>query len=230
MSGGGFFATIFRFMIFFVNFAFVVLGGVTFAYGLNLHNVAAKSSEVAEPDSTPISLMVFGALVFLVAFFGCCGAFKESSCMLRTYSVLVLILLALQLYLAYRVYEKPEVIKNAFETNLHKMVKEYGHNNATTKLLDEIQSGSLCCGADGPEDYTKEKIPLPLSCCKEHESGNCSMDKAYSHGCVSTLIETFNDNLSILKHVGIFVVAFQALAILISCCLANNIRRAYDVV
>jgi len=225
----GFFATIFRFLIFFVNFAFVVLGGVTFGYGLNLHNVAVKSSEVAEPDATPIALMILGGLVFLVAFFGCCGAFKESSCMLRTYSILVLILLVLQLYLAYRVYEKPDVLKNAFETNLHKMVNDYDHNNSSRKFLDEVQSGSLCCGADGPEDYTKAQISIPKSCCKDPQP-NCDINKAYSHGCVATLIETFNDNLSILKHVGIFVVAFQALAILISCCLANNIRRAYDVV
>ena len=57
---------------------------MTFGYGLNLHNVAVKSSELAEPDATPIALMILGGLVFLVAFFGCCGAFKESSCMLRT--------------------------------------------------------------------------------------------------------------------------------------------------
>jgi len=167
--------------------------------------------------------------VFLVAFFGCCGAFKESSCMLRTYSILVLILLALQLFVAYRVYEKPGVIKDAFETRLHEMVKEYGHNNSSTKFLDEIQSGSLCCGADNADDYTKVSIKIPNSCCKEHEQ-ECTKENAYSQGCVSAVVETFNNNLSILKYVGISVIAFQALAILISCCLANNIRRAYDVV
>merc|ERR1711970_1145606 len=35
-------------------------------------------------------LLVVSALVVLVSFFGCCGAIKESKCMLGTYFVLIL--------------------------------------------------------------------------------------------------------------------------------------------
>lgn len=36
--------------------------------------------------SAPLVLIVVGAVVFIIAFFGCCGAIKESSCMILTVS------------------------------------------------------------------------------------------------------------------------------------------------
>lgn len=35
----------------------------------------------------PILLLVVGSIIFITAFFGCCGAIKESTCMLTTVSI-----------------------------------------------------------------------------------------------------------------------------------------------
>lgn len=37
--------------------------------------------------SAPVVLIVIGAIVFIIAFLGCCGAIKESSCMVLTVSI-----------------------------------------------------------------------------------------------------------------------------------------------
>lgn len=42
---------------------------------------------VDELWSAPIIMIVIGAIVFIIAFLGCCGAIKESSCMVLTVSV-----------------------------------------------------------------------------------------------------------------------------------------------
>lgn len=34
----------------------------------------------------PVLLMVIGSIVFVIAFLGCCGAIKESSCMVLSVS------------------------------------------------------------------------------------------------------------------------------------------------
>lgn len=34
-------------------------------------------------------LIVIGAVIFIVAFFGCCGAIKENACMTLTVSIIV---------------------------------------------------------------------------------------------------------------------------------------------
>lgn len=37
--------------------------------------------------SVPSLLIAIGALIFFIAFFGCCGAFKENYCMIITVSI-----------------------------------------------------------------------------------------------------------------------------------------------
>lgn len=41
-------------------------------------------------DLLPIVIIVIGVIIFVIAFFGCCGAIRESTCMLTTVSALKL--------------------------------------------------------------------------------------------------------------------------------------------
>lgn len=40
--------------------------------------------------AVPILLIVVGAVIFVIAFLGCCGAIKENTCMLMLVSVLII--------------------------------------------------------------------------------------------------------------------------------------------
>ena len=46
--------------------------------------------------NTPIFLMIVGGVIFLVAFMGCCGAWKESKCLIYTYAFFLAIILVAQ--------------------------------------------------------------------------------------------------------------------------------------
>lgn len=39
--------------------------------------------------STPVMLMIIGVVIFIIAFFGCCGAIHEDSCMMLVVSRVV---------------------------------------------------------------------------------------------------------------------------------------------
>lgn len=54
-----------------------------------LHISAITDLADGNLEVAPISSMVVGSIVFLVAFFGCCGAIRESNCMLVTVSILI---------------------------------------------------------------------------------------------------------------------------------------------
>jgi CD63 antigen len=41
--------------------------------------------------NTPVLLIVIGFIVFFVTFFGCCGAIRESHCLIATFTVLLVI-------------------------------------------------------------------------------------------------------------------------------------------
>jgi CD63 antigen len=45
-------------------------------------------ANIEVPISAPaIVLIVIGAVIFIIAFFGCCGAIRESHCMIVTVSI-----------------------------------------------------------------------------------------------------------------------------------------------
>lgn len=65
---------------------------------------------------TPIVLIVVGCVILVISFFGCCGAVRESTCMIMTYSsflmVLLLVKLAIGVYvLVYSVDFQNEILK-----------------------------------------------------------------------------------------------------------------------
>lgn len=69
--------------------SFQVAGiGLIVAGGLVLH-YANYSLFETEGNGPAIALIVIGVFIFITAFLGCCGAIKESDCMLITVSACV---------------------------------------------------------------------------------------------------------------------------------------------
>lgn len=60
----------------------------------------------------PILTIAIGCIIFLIAFFGCCGAIKESYCMTMTYSVILMVLLIAKLVVGIYVLANTEEFKN----------------------------------------------------------------------------------------------------------------------
>lgn len=47
--------------------------------------------------SVPSFLIAIGIIIFIIAFFGCCGAVRENYCMILTFAVLMVIVFILEL-------------------------------------------------------------------------------------------------------------------------------------
>lgn len=62
--------------------AFVAIGGLILAKAGDIENVLKEHNTY----SVPIGLIVVGSVIFVIAFFGCCGAVRESQCMTMTVS------------------------------------------------------------------------------------------------------------------------------------------------
>uniref|UniRef100_A0A8C8GQX9 Tetraspanin n=1 Tax=Oncorhynchus tshawytscha TaxID=74940 RepID=A0A8C8GQX9_ONCTS len=72
-----------KYLLFFFNFIFWLCGLALIVLGV-LVQVALHSTVVinnVSASSAPLVLIVVGVIVFFIAFFGCCGAWKESYCM-----------------------------------------------------------------------------------------------------------------------------------------------------
>ena len=89
-----------RIFLLVLNLAFAALGLVLIALGFFCHVDAKGMLDFLGDDhaNPPVFIIILGAIIFVVAFFGCCGAIKHDAnkCMLWTYGFLLLLLLIAQ--------------------------------------------------------------------------------------------------------------------------------------
>jgi len=62
----------------------MISGSLTYANIDKANYVMEKLNNEVNFTASPIAMMVVGSIIFVVAFFGCCGAFRESHCMIIT--------------------------------------------------------------------------------------------------------------------------------------------------
>ncbi|XP_013135392.1 PREDICTED: leukocyte surface antigen CD53-like isoform X1 [Papilio polytes] len=204
-----------KYILFFTNLFFALAGLALLGLGVAVQiqgtaviNIADSTYQVA-----PIASMVVGGVVFLIAFFGCCGAIRESNCMLITYSLFMIILMILKITLASLIFVNldklvagvPQVLNEAF--------------NRDRIAFQEIEKAFTCCGPTGPLSYMN--IALPETCCATQP---CTPLNAY-RGCdeqVQGLLETFGLAIGV---VCIVVVAIELVAVVFGLCLANHARN-----
>lgn len=134
-------------------------------------------------------LLSLGGVTFLVGLFGCCGAVRESRCLLVTFFVLLFLLMCIELGIAVIALIYKEHFVSGLQNRLtDQLIQNYGHKNSNEKYIsfsnsvDFAQYKFKCCGINGDEDYlaskwrndsqaTTEKRQVPLSCCIQQEPG-----------------------------------------------------------
>lgn len=136
--------------------------------------------------------LAVGALMFIVGFLGCCGALKESPCMLVSFFCFLLIIVVAEIAAGAWAYNNSDRLQEIVRDTVKSTVQEeYGFVDTRTKTFDEIQRGLQCCGANGPRDWAGSKFnkgdrnildltvsslvqvyKIPASCCREGVSSD----------------------------------------------------------
>jgi hypothetical protein len=123
-----------------------------------------------------------GAFVFVVGFLGCCGAIKESRCLLGLYIFFLVLVMGGELAAGVVVLLYKGKVKEELKSTWQEKVKQkYGGNDeddkAFTNAMDIFQVKLDCCGAVGPQDFAGSQwrvkedakgtagLKLPYSCC-----------------------------------------------------------------
>ncbi|XP_076451071.1 CD9 antigen-like [Babylonia areolata] len=183
-------------------------------------------------------LLAFGAFVFLVGFCGCCGAIRNSKCLLGFYIFFLVIVFAGELAagILAAVY-KDEIIKE-FDEGLAKTIKNDYETSAGP--WDAVQKELECCGGLGPSDYDNStwqnaqsnNAKIPLSCCvlsndQPVNAANCQSLSSDFHqkGCKDQLVDWVEDHSVILIGVGCGIAALQIFGLVFAICLCRSLNR-----
>lgn len=211
------------------NVLFTIIGLVLVGFGVYQYvtNSGANSD---------VSLIVFGAIIFLISFLGFCAALKESPCLLITFAVILLILCILQVGLGVKIQVETtdENINPVAEAHLEDSFKNYLADSDKRDFFNALQYAYHCCGVNGSSDYENiwGNLTLPASCCGfENEEVCVSGGGDYLIGCVDVFSELIKDELR-TKTISCYIAGAVDLvgaifSIILTISIKNQARRRY---
>ncbi|KAM6233512.1 CD63 antigen isoform 1-T4 [Porphyrio hochstetteri] len=228
-----------KFLVFIFNFIFWVCGVALIVIGIyaqvGLGQPLAVSSSSA--SSTPIAILVLGIIIFFISFFGCCGAWKESYCMVTTFAVLLSIIFLVEIAAAIAGYVFKDKVRSVLEDGLWNAVRTYGEDEALTEAMDELQRDFMCCGVNNYTDWStveafRANSSVPRSCCRVNTT-TCNVRPSpatvYEKGCLQSIEAVMKKNILIVAAVALGIAFFEILGIIFACCLMKGIRSGYEV-
>jgi len=179
------------------------------------------------PAIIPISVVVLGSIIFTISFFGCCGAIRESQCMVSTYAFLLLVLVVCQIVAGVFAFLYTEEFGNLAQTGFAKLWDDMITRNdpASTEAINGIQRGLQCCGNTGPGNWVQAQRPVPPSCCADGVT-NCDANTAFQIGCGQHLNDLVNGSGMLIAWIAVVFAAFELVGVIFACCLANSIRNS----
>jgi len=129
-------------------------------------------------------MVIVGGVIFIVSFAGCIGALRENVCLLKFYSLCLLIFFLAEMALAGLGLIFPHSVSSFMEGELSdQLIKKYRDDLDFQNLIDLVQQEFECCGisSDGYVDWNKndyfnctkdeednravERCGVPFSCC-----------------------------------------------------------------
>lgn len=156
-----------KFLLFIFNFIFWLVGLTILVFTILLLTDKTSYLSITEDDANYYTglyiLLAAGALIFIVAFLGCCGAYRESPCMLVSFFCFLLIILVAEIAAGAWAYSNSDRLKELVSQSVTATVQaDYGTAGADsrTATFDAIQSGLKCCGASGPGDWANSKFNM----------------------------------------------------------------------
>lgn len=147
------------------NFLVMLFGGTLLGLAIYFYVDTLQYIEVSARTwpiySTFFILIIgIGLLTFIVGFFGCCGACKESSCMLCLYFTIIIAMCGLigaLVFLPEKFEIKPQQLKSDLQYDIREIIqRSYSRYNTTSfanMVIDKIQEDFQCCGSNNHTDW-----------------------------------------------------------------------------
>jgi len=226
-----------KIILFVTNFFFLLCGVGLIVFGALTQSGYQKYleflGELGAYQAPPIIAIVVGSIVFIIAFAGCCGAIRESNCLMMTYAILMSTILIVTVGIVVAVLTNQDEFKTHFSEGMKKSMMAYGHGDdagkEATKSWDILQKELKCCGIESYKEWIEppvSKLFVPTSCCINEFTGCNAIPTpltVFDQGCLQKAIDDIG--LKYLTIAGSLFGAALLLAIIFSCCLAARFRR-----
>ncbi|XP_014767493.1 CD9 antigen [Octopus bimaculoides] len=206
----------FNLIIFILGIAGVALGSILLAKkdlimkgldGIQMEDVLdGFSNDTIKAGA--IVLIIASVVVVLIAFFGCFGAWKESSCLLGTYSTIMAVILTLQVAVFIMIIVARPKFEETIKESLQKLFDK-SKSKEQKEIVERLFNENECCGIEKPSDVDKYNFV-----CK---------NKSWP-GCYTKVKESISKNLPAAIGIAIAIILVQLFLIVFACCLCTSKR------
>ncbi|XP_016320367.1 CD63 antigen-like [Sinocyclocheilus anshuiensis] len=226
-----------KYLLFFFNFIFWLCGLALIVVGV-LAKVSINTTAFLKGYSgSPLVLIVVGVIIFFIAFFGCCGAWKENQCMITMFAVILSLIIIIEIGAAIAGYVLRGNLTDLLNKGFDVMIAGYNETE-NRDSLDTIQQQFKCCGRNSSSDWMNSKFlapsSVPDSCCKNFtkDCGKGALQetsKIYTDGCQPILDKFLKQNILWFAVAALVIAFVQIMGIVLSCILMRAIRSGYEV-
>ncbi|GAA6215437.1 tetraspanin-1-like [Lates japonicus] len=182
-------------------------------------------------------LIAIGALLVVIGFLGCCGAVRESKCMLLLFFIIVLVVFIAEVagavvILVFRPLAD-ELVQKVGIAAVKNIRKDYGKNADVTGLWNTTMSTLKCCGFYNSSDfvgspyYVDHNSQYPPQCCPGMNYP-CNQTMADSvtiiTGCFPKIMQLIDDNTVVIVAVALGIAVLEICAMVVSMILYCRIK------
>ncbi|CAB3257548.1 unnamed protein product [Arctia plantaginis] len=211
---------IIKYVLLLGNLIFSIVGLVILGLGIAAHVQLQEITDLIPINLSIISvgIIVLGSFVFIIAFLACCGAILKSVWMLITYSICMLIMAGVKIYLAVVMFN---FLSDAQATVTGWISNGFNSENPSPAFLG-MQTLFSCCGTTGSGSYGPN--PLPPSCCPSTDQNQCQAEDAFG-GCSDLVASWFTTYGGAVTGILIGVIVFELVFMIFACHVVNTIRN-----
>jgi len=231
-----------KYLLFVFNFLFW-LGGVALmgvSIYIRIDEDFENAVEVAGINIYAGSYILIGtgAAMIGIGFFGCCGAMKESACLLGTYFFCLLLVLGVEVGVGAWLFINYGSVEEVVTAGIKKL------DPTDASYQTNIQSNFKCCGTDTICGSFDPKTG-PVGCeCEDSDQclalekiSSCSLDASvdkskviYSTTCATALTTFIDQNITLIGGIALGIGLAEILGMMIAlymCCKIRNKDNIY---
>ncbi|XP_040892300.1 tetraspanin-1-like [Toxotes jaculatrix] len=238
-----------KIMMFFFNGGIFLAGAAILGVGIwvkvdsgsllgMLENVDNASSGLSQLVNVSYLLIAVGAVLLIIGFLGCCGAVRESRCMLLTFFIIVLIIFLVEVAgaVVLLVFQglADELLQSLEDEVRSSIERDYGEDEGMTSLWNATMDEFKCCGYRNYTDFDNSPFQnqqggnvYPPTCCNATIStGTCDQNKANISmvaGCFDKLLQLIEENAVIIAAVALGIAALEIAAMVVSMVLYKSV-------
>lgn len=195
------------------------------------HEDDEGSLELEQLYTVSYVVIAVGAVLLIIGFLGCCGAVRESKCMLLTFFSIVLIIFLIEVAGAVVLFVfkdlAGDLLKDVRLQISDDIERNYGAENDDSltfrwnSTMDKLQ----CCGVNNYTDFLgspfyKIRRVFPTQCCNGTNSeDSCSREDAEMSdvdGCFDKVLQLIKVNAVIIAGVALGIAALEIAAMVVS--------------